>query len=193
MKCSLKYPDKETLDWFLEGRKQEVFSYKELGQSQEKRIIGYDNDHNKILLGQGEVIWENAKTALNNWQQFPEPWTKIYPNTTPLLKGNTVVVLFKLFGLWWHNSARIVYNYDEADRYGFAYGTLLEHVEQGEEFFWIERDKKGDIYYHIQAFSKPRFWLAKLAYPIARMYQRKFVKESLASMKQLANMEYADK
>jgi len=187
MKISLKYPSKTTLDRFLRKAEQSTFSYSEIGQSRQSKTPGYDNDHNKILIGRGTTTWKNAKSALDNWQQFPKPWTAIYPNTTPLQEGQTVVVLIRLFGIWWFNSSKIVYAFDEETRYGFAYGTLLEHVEKGEECFWIEQEENGDIYYHIRAFSKPRFWLAKVVYPIARIFQRRFVKQSMNFIKTQAN------
>ena len=185
MKAVLKYPSKSSLDVFLKEKKDSFFSYTELKGTQSEKVKGYDNDLNSIHIGQGEEVWQKAKTALKNWQQFPPPWTKIYDDQTPLAAGNVVAVLFQLFGIWWINPARIVYTIDEANRFGFAYGTLYGHVESGEECFWIDRDEEENIYYHIKAFSKPAFWGAKLAYPIARRYQRKFVQESMARMELL--------
>ena len=103
------------------------------------------------------------------------------------MEGKTVAVFFYLFGLWWLNSCRIVYTMNDENCFGFAYGTLPGHVEKGEECFWIEKGSNGDVYYHIRAFSKPRIWLTKIGYPIARWQQRRFVKESMQRMKKLAN------
>ncbi len=189
MQISFKYPNEEKLVHFLKNKKNESYNYQELNGTKSESVEGYDNDHNKILLGQGELVWNKAKAAISSWQQFPQPWTKIYNNTTPLEEGNIVTVLFKLFGIWWLNPAKIVYAFDEENRFGFAYGTLHGHVEKGEECFWIDRDESGDIFYHIKAFSKPMFWGAKLIYPIARRYQRKFVTESMKQMKVLSNQK----
>jgi uncharacterized protein (UPF0548 family) len=46
----------------------------------------------------------------------------------------------------------------------------------------VTRDENGQVFYKLQAFSKPRFWMARLAYPIARAYQKKFVRDSKTSM-----------
>ncbi len=108
---------------------------------------------------------------------------------TPIKKGETVAVLFKIFNIWWINSARIVYTIDNENKFGFAYGTLPGHLEKGEECFWIEKDESGSVYYHIKAFSKPAYWFVWLAYPLARIFQRRFVKESLSGMKKFSNNE----
>ncbi len=187
MKASISFPKEKYLDHFLETVCSKSYSYDEVGASKKDVVIGYDNDHNTILLGNGKAVWDRAKNALESWQHFPLPWTKIYPSSTKLQKNNIVIVLFKVFGLWWTNSAKIVYSFDEINRFGFAYGTLPDHIECGEECFWIERDHKGDVYYHIKAFSKPAVWYVRLGYPVARLYQKAFVRESMQTMKELSN------
>ena len=186
MRATIFFPNTKALNEFLEKISGTDYAYKEVGATAtNEKFPHYDNDYSSQIIGKGEEVWQKAKLALKNWQQFPLPWTKIFPNTTPLKKGETVAVLFRLFGLWWKNSTKIVYTFDEANRFGFAYGTLQNHVEMGEEVFWIEKDNEGNVSYHIKAFSKPKFWMAKLTYPMARIYQRKFVKESMATMKNL--------
>ncbi len=186
MKLSFKYPSELKLKAYLKKQSLANFNYDQQYGTRNQEVKGYDNDLNSIFLGKGEKVWNNAKVALEHWQQFPPGWTKIYKNATALEAGNTVLVLFKLFGIWWSNSARIVYTLNEEHTYGFAYGTLTGHVESGEECFWIDKDAEDHVYYHIKAFSKPDFWAAKLAYPLARVYQRKFVRESMARMKKIS-------
>lgn len=187
MRISIRFPSKAKNTRFLKEKQAAAYTYQALHGTREESISGYDNDHNFILLGEGEATWNKAKAALDNWQQFPALWTKIYDEQTPLEPNQVVAVIFKLFGIWWSNAAKIVYTIDESKRYGFAYGTLEGHVESGEECFWIERDETGKVYYHIKAFSKPKFWGARLTYPLSRSYQRKFVHDSMAQMKALAN------
>lgn len=183
----IAFPRPKIRDAFLAKKEKLPFSYPEVNASKKTRVVGYDNDHNYVFLGKGEAVWNNARKALQKWQQFPSTWTKVEPEETPLEVGRTVAVNFRLFGLWWLNAARIVYVLDETNRFGFAYGTLPGHVEQGEECFWIEKETNGEIYYHIRAFSKPRFWVTRLGYPLARYFQRQFVLESMKIMKIKAN------
>ena len=92
----------------------------------------------------------------------------------------------KTFGFWSLNAARIVYVIDEKQnqtaRFGFAYGTLPDHVERGEERFTVEWEKDNSVWYDIYAFSRPQHPLVKLGFPLARRLQKQFVKDSLALM-----------
>ena len=67
-------------------------------------------------------------------------------------------------------------------KYGFAYGTLPEHGERGEERFTVEwNHEDNSVWYDILAISRPGFW-ATLGYPVTRAMQKRFAKDSLASM-----------
>jgi len=117
---------------------------------------------------------------------FPEPWTHISPVVAPLREGQVVAMLAHAMGLWWLNACRIVYVFDErgpVQRFGFAYGTLAAHVEQGEERFSVELREDGSVWYDLRAFSRPRFWPVRLAKPFARKLQRRFVRDSQQSMR----------
>jgi uncharacterized protein (UPF0548 family) len=46
----------------------------------------------------------------------------------------------------------------------------------------VERTADGTVRYVIKAFSRPRVWIARLGYQIARAQQRRFVRDSKASM-----------
>ena len=182
MRISIQYPSQKVLADFHQQEEKLTYTYPEVGASATDTLPDYDNDYNHIVIGQGEEVWQKAKRALRDWQHFPQGWTKIYP-IAPLEKDVVVIVMIRLWGLWWKNSSRIVYTWDEPDKFGFAYGTLPAHFEAGEEAFWVEKNDAGEVSYHIRAFSKPRFWMARVGYPIARIYQRKFVVQSLKTMR----------
>ena len=84
----------------------------------------------------------------------------------------------RLLGIWSTSACRIVYVVDEpapAARYGFAYGTLRDHVAIGEERFLIEWNPTDDqVWFDILVFSRPRHWLARLGYPALLYVQRRF-------------------
>ena len=68
-------------------------------------------------------------------------------------------------------------------RFGFAYGTMAEHAESGEERFTVEWDRDEDtVWYDILAFSRPRQMLARLGYPLSRLLQKRFAEDSKAAM-----------
>ena len=175
---------------FISEQQNLPHSYPEVGYTQrEEHVPGYDNDLNFIALGKGDAVWEAAKQAIRQWRMFPAPWTFITPSDAPIQPGTTVAMSARVWGIWWLNSCRIVYTMDEPDRFGFAYGTLPGHVERGEEIFMVERADDGTVRYVIKAFSRPRLWLARLAYPVARAHQRKFVRDSKAAMLQFVQQQ----
>jgi uncharacterized protein (UPF0548 family) len=183
----LKKPSDEHVRAFLASLSREAFSYSEVGASRSEAPAGYDIDHNRVQLGKGAAIFEAACWALGHWTMFPQSWTEVRPADTPIQVGSTVAVLFRVMRFWWLNAGRIVYLIDETEpvrRFGFAYGTLPAHIERGEERFSIEWHPDDSVWYDIRAFSRPRFWLVRLGYPIARRMQRKFVRESQAAMQE---------
>lgn len=171
---------------FISQQQHSVFSYSEVGASETNVPSRYNVDHNRVFLGRGEDTWRRATEAIREWQMFNMPWVRLYSPTTPIEVGATVAVLVQHFGFYSLNAARIVYVVDEGGlicRYGFAYGTLAEHAESGEERFTVEWDRSGDnVWYIILAFSQPQKTLARLGYPLSRMLQRRFADASKAAM-----------
>ena len=123
---------------------------------------------------------------------FNVPWLRIYWPTAPIRIGTNVAVSVYHFAFYSLNACRIVYVVDEdgpVKRFGFAYGTLSEHAESGEERFTVEWNRsENQVWYSILAFSVPNKPLAKLGYPLSRMLQRRFREGSKAAMLQAINM-----
>ena len=179
-----KPSDAQALD-FIAQERELPFSYPEVGQTRgESSVSGYNNDYNVQPLGQGDAVWEAAKEAIRQWRMFPGGWAYVTPRPLPIRSGEVVAMAACVMGIWWLNSCRIVYVIDTAERFGFAYGTLPGHVERGEELFMVEKTADGQVQYVLKAFSTPRHWMARLGYPLARAYQKKFVQDSKAAMLQ---------
>ena len=183
----LRKPSDETIRRFISSQHELPFSYREVGATRsEDAPAGYTVDHNRIRLGDGENTYQRAVSALRSWQQFDLGWVKIVPPNTPVEVGRTVAVRAQTFGFWSLSAARIVYVIDELEpmkRFGFAYGTLPNHVECGEERFTIERHEDDSVWYDIYAFSHPEHPLVRLGSPVARKLQKQFVTDSLAKIK----------
>ncbi len=177
-------PGKADIDKFIDAKLQSDFSYSEVGSSRLQPPSGYAVDHNRTSLGSGNFDFEKAKAAIREWKMFDFPWVELCSPETPIEVGEVVAILVKHFGFYSLNAARIVYVIDEPHRFGFAYGTLIEHAESGEERFSVEIDETtGEVFYDLFAFSRPQHILAKLGYPYARRLQKQFAKDSLAAMK----------
>jgi uncharacterized protein (UPF0548 family) len=187
MLFQLNYPKKEQLQTLINEQKDKPLSYPFTSapsvKIEDKTPKGYRYDNNCILIGHGKAVFQIASEAIRQWQMFPGGWAMIHSRTTPLEVGQVVVMCAKVWGLWWLNCSRIVFTVNEPNRFGFAYGTLAHHAESGEELFQVRMDEAGQVFYEIQAFSKPRYWMARLAFPVARYHQRKFVKHSFENMK----------
>jgi uncharacterized protein (UPF0548 family) len=181
-------PSDNAIRDFLARQEQSRFSYAAVGASVVASApAGYVADHNRILLGYGEFVWHHAVRAVNNWQMFNMKWVCLCWPDEPIVEGANVAVLIRHFGFWSLNAARIVYAISEDSgsikRYGFAYGTLLDHGESGEERFSVEWHSRDDsVWYDLFAFSRPRAISARLAYPLARWLQRRFREDSKAAV-----------
>jgi uncharacterized protein (UPF0548 family) len=175
------FPTKEQLDTLIESQRNTELTYNKYN------LQNYDHDKNQILLGSGKEVWEAAKRAIKQWAMFPDGWAQIYYQNPIFKKGDIVVMNARVFGVWWLNTARILTVVDDDRHFGFAYGTLPNHVETGEELFQVLMDEQGDVYYSITAFSRPRFWAVRFTYPLSRVFQKKFVKDSLQKMKKITN------
>jgi uncharacterized protein (UPF0548 family) len=168
-------PSEARISGFLLSQRDAPLSYAEVGASKTgaSELAGYAVDHNRAGLGEGEETFERAAGALRAWRMFDVGWIEIFPPDAPIEAGTTVAVLARCYGLLWLNACRIVYLIDEDDgeirRYGFAYGTLSEHAERGEERFTVElRRGDGSVHYDLYAFSRPNHLLAKIGYPLSR-------------------------
>ncbi len=183
-------PSAERLQRIVAEQAKLEFTYSAVGGTAEGCAVpeGYVVDHTRVELGRGAIVFERGRAALERWKQFELGWLQALPNDTPLQTGETVIVLARVLGLWWTNAARIVYTIDETTelvaRFGFAYGTLPDHAERGEERFLIEWDRESNqVWYDIRAFSRPRHILTRLGRRQARAMQLRFGRESAAAMR----------
>ncbi len=183
---SLTEPSEERIRRFISSQKDTGFSYPDVGASATTAPAGYNVDHNRIQLGKGEDTGQRATEAIRAWQMFNMPWVSLHWRSAPIQIGTDVAVSIHHFGFFSLNACRIVYVVDEEvpiRRFGFAYGTLAEHAESGEERFTVEWNRANDsVWYDILAFSRPRQTIARLGYPLSRLLQKRFAEDSKAAM-----------
>ena len=186
---SIGKPSEARISRVFDEQRDAPFSYDEVGASREapEKMPGYAVDRNRVRLGEGAETFERAVEALRAWKMFEVGWARLLPRGAPGAVGTTVAVLARNYGFRSLNFSRVVYEVSEDDggvrRRGFAYGTLPEHGEAGEERFTVEwhRDD-GSVFYDLYAFSRPNHPLARLGYPFARGLQRRFARDSLRAM-----------
>ena len=178
----LSIPSKAKAQFWLNRVSKLPITYWERGATTWKRMPQeFTHDEQRLEIGSGDAAWKAAKEAIQNWKMFPSDWIQL--SDAPRIEvGQQVLVTARLLGFWWSNPARIVYTVEEENKFGFAYGTLPGHLEQGEELFLVERDEQGNVFYTLRVMSRPQWWLAKLFKGFARRQQARFRKESYASM-----------
>jgi len=181
----LSRPAAAEIDRFLESLESDDFSYPHVGATRDSAPPqGYVVDHNRQLLGSGLDTFERAKQAVRQWKMFDVPGLQLIRRHTPIESGRNVELLAKHLGIFSLSSCRIVYVIDEPDRFGFAYGTLSQHAESGEERFTVEyHHDSNEVWYDIYAFSRPGHWMVRLGYPFARYLQKRFAVASKSAMK----------
>jgi uncharacterized protein (UPF0548 family) len=183
----LSWPEVQRVQTLIARQQIAPFSYPEVGATRGEFPAGYSVLRSRVELGHGAENYARAQQAVRNWKMFAIPNVSLYSPGAPIAPGTVIAVGVKHFGFWSLNFCRIVYTINEDMpilRYGFAYGTLREHFESGEERFVVEWDRKSDVVsYEIVSFSRPGKILTWLALPLARRLQRRFVKESSAAMR----------
>jgi uncharacterized protein (UPF0548 family) len=178
----IRRPTQKIIEAFLLKQAGSGFSYSEVGATKSAPPGSYTVDHNRIRIGRGREAFERGKENIRRWQMFNLGWVDLFPRNAPIIAGTTVAPVVRHFGFWSLNACRIVYVIQEPRRFGFAYGTLREHAEKGEERFSIEWSEDDSVYYDILAFSRPRQVPVRVALPLSRMLQKRFARDSMKAM-----------
>lgn len=190
----LTQPAPKRIERFFALQRNRTFSYREVGHTRRGAPPGYQVDHNRIQIGEGRAAFARAVEAMRSWKMFDLGWISAHPPTAPIVPGSTVVIRVRHLGFWSLNACRIVYTIDDEGpivRFGFAYGTLPDHAEQGEERFMVEwHHDDGSVWYDILAFSRPSHTLARIGQPFSRALQKRFARDSKRAMAKAAAAQW---
>jgi uncharacterized protein (UPF0548 family) len=182
----LHRPPENQIRQFLSAQQGQAFSYPDAGITGRFVPRGYKIDHNRIKLGNGPAVFQMAVEAIKRWEMFNIGWLQLCWPEAPIEAGSSVAVLAHHLGFWSLNACRIVSVIDEdgdGRRYGFIYGTLPDHAECGQERFTVEWLRDDDsVWYDILAYSRPDQILARLGYPVPRLLQKRFARDSMSAM-----------
>jgi uncharacterized protein (UPF0548 family) len=179
-------PSPDTIDRFLQESQGTPLSYGSIGMVDAGSVDGA-LDHAMVTIGRGLDDFERARSALMTWTQFDVGWVETFPRQAPVAAGTVVAVLIRHLGFWSLNGCRVLYGVGGsggAARYGYAYGTLTNHAESGEELFEVFLDPEtDDVIYRIRATSRPQAMLARIGQPVVRVLQARFRAHSAAAMR----------
>lgn len=176
-------PSDGEIERFLDDAKTRPLSYGTAGLTQTDASRGR-RDELHVSIGRGEPDFERARAALAAWKHFDLSWVQLFPRHASIAIGTNVAVRIHHFGIWSLNGARVVYRTEDETRFAFAYGTLTNHAEHGEESFEVSLDPRtGEVRYRIRAVSWPQAVLAKIGYPFVRRLQARFRRDSAEAMR----------
>jgi uncharacterized protein (UPF0548 family) len=179
-------PTRTVIDRFIRKSQHLPLSYGPVGIVRTS-TSGRHLDELAVAVGHGQADFERARAALLAWKQFDIGWVETFPPRAPIAVGTVVAVLIRHLGFWSLNGCRVLYSLgspNDIARFGFAYGTLTNHAESGEELFEVYIDPRTeDVVYRIRATSRPQATLARFGHPIVRALQARFRDHSVAVMK----------
>jgi uncharacterized protein (UPF0548 family) len=158
-------------EWLIRVRDLEV-TYPEVGATRAATMPpAYRRDRYSVTLGHDETVFRLGRKAVQTWQAHLHTGATLEPPMPDIAVGTDIIVAWRIGPLSVVAPCRIVYVIDDEEAYGFAYGTLPGHPEQGEEAFRVVRGPGGAVAFEVVAFSRPADPLARLGSPIARFIQ----------------------
>lgn len=187
----LRRPTADFIDQTIQAQRDTEFTYPHIGLSRESVCPeGYTINQSRAVIGTGEPCFRRAKEAIRNCQMLNVGWLQAVHFAGPIINDSLVPTLVWTMGLYALNVARVVYvdDVEGANQFGFGYGTLSEYPVSGEERFTVKFDPTtGDVSYELFSFSKPASLLTRIGWPVVRMSQRRFGRDSIAAMIVAAN------
>lgn len=181
----IRRPSPSAIDRFLEVSRELPLSYSPIG------LVGNASPGTRVgehvvSIGHGQADFDRAQSALRAWTHFAIGWVELFPRNAAIEVGTVVALLIRHVGCWSLNGARVVYQVGGGAAepgFGFAYGTLTNHAESGEELFEVFVDRAtGTVMYRIRAVAWPQSALARIGQPIVRRLQARFRRDSAAAM-----------
>ena len=180
MSMWLRRPSAAVVAQVLAEAKSAAPTYPEVGATQGAQLpSGYRHDGYERRLGEGAEVFERAAAAVRAWQAQVGAGVELFPPGALVGDEDTVVLLFRVLGLWATLPCRVVYVEQESDRFAFAYGTLPGHPERGEVRFAVEREAGDEIVFRIVSFSRTVDPLARLGSPVTRRIQQRVTERYL--------------
>ncbi|WP_375475806.1 DUF1990 family protein [uncultured Jatrophihabitans sp.] len=150
---------------------REHFTYPEVGRSAGPLPDGYQHIARTRTLS-GSSDFDVLVDRLMTWQVQSRAGLRVAASSQRVEADAVTLMRLGVGPLAITIPCRVVYVIEEADRRGFAYGTLPGHPESGEESFVLERTAAGRIEFTVSAFSRPATRLARLGGPMTTLMQR---------------------
>lgn len=185
MTFHIRTPSDARIRAWLRERADAPFTYPSVGLIREdldEAPSGFVLDRYGAEVGPSSAF-DRAREALGRIANYPPSFTRVVRAHDVLSERAIFATVASHLGFYSVHPCRVIFVVDEPDRYGFGFGTLPGHAESGEERFLVTRIGEH-VHYDVQAYSRPT-GLSRLGSPIARHYQRRFQRETVAHMRSL--------
>jgi uncharacterized protein (UPF0548 family) len=178
----LRRPAAAALARLVTAQSELGLTYPQAGATATTMPAGYRHDRWTLDLGEfDEAGLARGWATLRSWGvQRGAGLTVSAPGD--LRPGLTFALCLRLPVGYVTAAGRVVYVTEEPERFGFAYGTLPAHPEQGEEAFHVGREASR-LVFSVAAFSRSRHPAARLGAPVARLLQVRTTNAYLAAMR----------
>jgi len=178
----LRRPEPEALRPLVDGGAFDELSYELVGLTKlAEAPSGFHRDRRTCALGRGDDVFDKAVRALRDWQVHRGSGIVVLADDEPrvdLVAAMSAPLPVGFIDL----VCRVVDTVDQHDQFGFTYGTLSVHPEEGEESFTVTRGADFTITFDILAVSRPRMWAARTFSPVSRQLQHKATGRYLRAM-----------
>jgi hypothetical protein len=129
--------------------------------------------------------------AIFGYEIFPPSLVSGVLRRNPVQEGDTYGVRYHVFpGIDFFFGGRVLAVFrEELDgvcRAGFTFRTVVGHPELGEETFWVEKDREGQVRAGLRSWSRPGTWLTRLAKPYTRWVQVRACHAALDNLQRVA-------
>jgi uncharacterized protein (UPF0548 family) len=154
-------------------------TYPEVGATAETLPHGYHHVRKSAVIGRGRPRFEDAAAKVMRWGMLRGAGVRVEAGSEVAAVGSEVLVGFGPL----RAPCRVVFVIDEADRRGFAYGTLPGHPESGEELFAVRYDPTTEeVHAEVIAFSRHGTWWSRLGSPVTSLAQRVITSRYLTAL-----------
>ncbi len=165
---------------------EEDVTYPEVGATAGDLPPGYRHVVRRAALGSGRDVFDRCANALMTWGVQRGSGLDVRASHSPAQVGTVVSQLIGIRGFGMVAPCKVVYVVEEADRRGFAYGTLPGHPESGEESFLVSVLDDESVVFELRSFSRPGNVISRIGKPVSHWVQDKMTDRYVAAAQRIA-------
>ncbi|MBE1534914.1 DUF1990 family protein [Actinomadura algeriensis] len=164
----------------------DALTYPEVGATRAGvRPEGYRHLRVRTRVGEGPDALRDAADAVIGLRMHRALPARVRASAPRAEPGADVEVAVGVGPLRLRAPCRVVWTSEDGRGAGFGYGTLPGHAMSGEESFVVDIDDAGAVWLTITSFSRPATTAARLAGPLAPLFQRLYARTCGIALRRL--------